>query len=432
MEWQGALKNVTLPLRDSQAATVSGGAGASESVDADEFLSSGHTRKNSMVFHTEKSNSDIPIFLQSLSDRGDIRSLSELSSVSLSPVLSMGGIGTGLGYHQHDEAWLAMIRGGKQWFFRAPDNPGNKFYRRVSMEALQDESGVVKCRQRAGEVIYFPEGWWHATYNLPDEVDNLTIAIGGQGSVNGFKGMVHRSDIEALKKSAAGMSKKNLKALAHDAGVAGHVSVLEWLAERGAKLQSIREPCFNGHTGVLEWLLKQRVSVHTKDGNGHSPLEIAARRGHLSILSKLIEHRARVDQQTLEAAALAGHVVVLKLLAKHGANLGMSDSKDMSPIHSAIKGGHAQVVSYMLDEGARHLAAALPECPNLRSLDARNNHMEHEGTVHFAAALPKCLKLEEVLLNTTMVCRSDKDMQLLRQAAAKCPLCTSVKVTGIP
>lgn len=61
------------------------------------------------------------------------------------------------------------------------------------------------CVQRAGEVVYIPSGWWHATYNLPydDADDAISVGIGGIGSSPGLHAVVSDGDLEGLKIAGA-------------------------------------------------------------------------------------------------------------------------------------------------------------------------------------------------------------------------------------
>ena len=125
--------------------------------------------------------------------------------------LSMGGVGTGLKYHRHQEAWTEVMYGRKLWLLHepkctmeqiwpdvAPQCPKGRcevFYgvppashtgdglvldtylntilpklpdRGTSNNTCLEKPQVVI--QNAGEVLYLPARWWHFTYNLDDTV----------------------------------------------------------------------------------------------------------------------------------------------------------------------------------------------------------------------------------------------------------------------
>lgn len=61
------------------------------------------------------------------------------------------------------------------------------------------------CVQRAGDVVYVPQGWWHATYNIPYDgaVDDVAIGVGGLGPSPGLHFQVSEGDIWALEEALA-------------------------------------------------------------------------------------------------------------------------------------------------------------------------------------------------------------------------------------
>ena len=131
--------------------------------------------------------------------------------------LMLGGKGTGLGFHDHGSAWLAMLSGRKFWMvfppkvfermeaeirqfdlprlrgdYRSPryDDPGRdrvtaRRLRRMLLSSFPDDDTPAgfttkgfECVQDPGTIVYVPPGWWHAVVNL----DDATIAVGGQPS----------------------------------------------------------------------------------------------------------------------------------------------------------------------------------------------------------------------------------------------------------
>ncbi|PAA54598.1 hypothetical protein BOX15_Mlig004490g1 [Macrostomum lignano] len=113
--------------------------------------------------------------------------------------LFLGGNNSGVSFHRHADAWNAVVGGRKRWFLypgdRAPPGgvhhafePADWLARvRVPMltnaqqkvAALIDGSAAavepLECVQVAGEILYIPEGFYHATINLEP-----TLAIGIQ------------------------------------------------------------------------------------------------------------------------------------------------------------------------------------------------------------------------------------------------------------
>jgi len=122
-------------------------------------------------------------------------------------ILSLGGSRTGLPLHVHGETWLGLVFGAKKWYLYAPgdDAPASvqaaTTRARPLMSAYQwatqalprikhperfrgggDGGGAggdgglpLECVQRAGQVLYLPAGWKHATVNLGE-----AVGVGGQ------------------------------------------------------------------------------------------------------------------------------------------------------------------------------------------------------------------------------------------------------------
>ena len=100
-------------------------------------------------------------------------------------MLSLGGDGTGLGFHTHVDSWLGLMAGAKRWLLYEPGRfpVGEPLFPNrmlgvdsaVRMAANHSQPQPMDCLQQAGEMLYLPAGWAHATVNLGD-----TVGIGGQ------------------------------------------------------------------------------------------------------------------------------------------------------------------------------------------------------------------------------------------------------------
>lgn len=90
-----------------------------------------------------------------------------------------GKHGSGVGFHHHSNALNALLFGRKRWFlsplhtFHGPWGGPIKGY----LELLQHgnlPSHPIRCVQEAGEVLFVPTGWEHATIN---EEESIGIAM---------------------------------------------------------------------------------------------------------------------------------------------------------------------------------------------------------------------------------------------------------------
>jgi len=89
----------------------------------------------------------------------------------------LAGAGTGVPFHFHGPGFAEVIYGAKRWFLYPyekrpafdPDNTTLNWYLTAYRE-LERESMPLECLLRPGEVIYFPDKWWHATLNVETSV----------------------------------------------------------------------------------------------------------------------------------------------------------------------------------------------------------------------------------------------------------------------
>lgn len=95
------------------------------------------------------------------------------------PALSFGiaGIGSGVPFHFHGPGFAEVIHGSKRWFLYPYDdkpefNPDETTLYWVQNEypKLPKNDNLYECTIFPGEALYFPDRWWHATFNLETSV----------------------------------------------------------------------------------------------------------------------------------------------------------------------------------------------------------------------------------------------------------------------
>ncbi len=104
-----------------------------------------------------------------------------LSDFDAPAILSIGKNNSGLAFHQHRHSWNDLLCGEKQWFIYPPDKvpslgfdpwqPQLKWLETVFPHLLPEEKPITFV-QKAGQVVYVPEGWYHATRSI-----GLTVSI---------------------------------------------------------------------------------------------------------------------------------------------------------------------------------------------------------------------------------------------------------------
>lgn len=89
----------------------------------------------------------------------------------------IAGPGTGVPFHWHGPGYSEVIYGRKRWFLYPPDMEPHFHPNRTTLSwvtetypNLPEDEAPLECTIRPGEVLYFPDRWWHATLNLDTSV----------------------------------------------------------------------------------------------------------------------------------------------------------------------------------------------------------------------------------------------------------------------
>lgn len=89
-----------------------------------------------------------------------------------------------------------------------------------------------------------------------------------------------------------------------------------------------------------------------------TPLEIAANRGHLSIVNLLLENGCEIDAEDLkeftplQEAASQGHIDVVRYLLQIGAACDGAASSGYTPLCSIASRGYLEIIALLLNHGA--------------------------------------------------------------------------------
>lgn len=95
------------------------------------------------------------------------------------PAYSFGiaGAGSGVPFHWHGPGFSEVIYGRKRWFLYPPEKTPEFHPNKTTLAWLQEtypslapSTRPLECTIQAGEVLYFPDRWWHATLNLDTSV----------------------------------------------------------------------------------------------------------------------------------------------------------------------------------------------------------------------------------------------------------------------
>ncbi|KAL5013196.1 hypothetical protein ScPMuIL_007466 [Solemya velum] len=120
----------------------------------------------------------------SLADTLNPPSYLQIKPHTYASIFLLGASRSGVSFHNHGDGWNGVIYGQKRWFIYLKDKapPGGIYpgftqteWHQKVYPNLTDDKKPLECIQRAGELLYLPEGAYHSTLNLGD-----TIAIAFQ------------------------------------------------------------------------------------------------------------------------------------------------------------------------------------------------------------------------------------------------------------
>ncbi|OLQ08303.1 JmjC domain-containing protein 8 [Symbiodinium microadriaticum] len=118
--------------------------------------------------------------------------------------LTMGGPLAGTQFHSHGPAFLLLASGTKRWYMHAPGHFPNITARELHRPVSTFETDILPnldsppltCVQTAGDAIFVPDGWSHATINVES-----TLGVAWQRTVSSSDICVHGFDYWCLYKS---------------------------------------------------------------------------------------------------------------------------------------------------------------------------------------------------------------------------------------
>ena len=93
------------------------------------------------------------------------------------PQFFLGPPGTGAPMHAHGDALNTLVFGRKRWFLLPPRRAAFSTEPAAALAARTGGAGppgALRCTQRAGDVIFVPAGWGHATINTRTSVGYAT------------------------------------------------------------------------------------------------------------------------------------------------------------------------------------------------------------------------------------------------------------------
>jgi ankyrin repeat protein len=115
---------------------------------------------------------------------------------------------------------------------------------------------------------------------------------------------------------------------------------------------ALRESNMKAAQALIDW---PKTNVESRTPQDESPVMIAALRGHIAVVRKLIDRGADVNKPgwtALHYAATSGHVPIIDLLLEHHAYIDAEAPNGTTPLMMAAHYGSVEAVKFLLDKGA--------------------------------------------------------------------------------
>ncbi|KAM9326229.1 CARD- and ANK-domain containing inflammasome adapter protein-like [Gastrophryne carolinensis] len=175
------------------------------------------------------------------------------------------------------------------------------------------------------------------------------------GDLSLLESLLKNSDINAVNSSG--------ETLLHVAACKGHVTVIEFLISKGAKVDAkdkkhrtpLHKAAENGHEGAVKTLLQAGANIYSQDADSLAPIHLAVQNDHRHIVKLLLQEEGKRYKNRfnfLHQAATRGDSKLVKVLLENGALVDAIDEKKQTALFHAVTGGHEAAVKVLLEAGA--------------------------------------------------------------------------------
>ncbi|XP_002931656.2 ankyrin-3 [Xenopus tropicalis] len=176
-----------------------------------------------------------------------------------------------------------------------------------------------------------------------------------KGDLSILRNILRDTDINAVNPSG--------ETLLHIAAASGHVAVIEYLINKGAKIDCkdikhrtpLHRAAENGHGEAVKVLLRAGAFIYSLDDDSLTPLHLAAENNHQNVVKILLQEEGRQYKNRhnfIHMAATQGNNKLMQLLLKNKAPVDAVDEKSQTALLYAVSGGHLKTVKMLLEAGA--------------------------------------------------------------------------------
>jgi ankyrin repeat protein len=206
---------------------------------------------------------------------------------------------------------------------------------------------------------------------------------------------------------------------------------------RGDSRRPIHVAAARGSVETIGVLYQHGVAMDARDSVGHRPLSVACHHGHVDVVKTFLSLRQpltmafkdRPDHDSpLCVAAKAGHVSVVGLLIRRGATLNQRDEHGFTPLYYAAHYGRPQTLNILVNAGAEFLDDEADESLPMRDRIGFAKDVS-EDRKHGVREL---LLIAESKMSSRISSTTNSQMSFIREQSTDCGLIHVPEHSSLP
>ncbi|XP_035508644.1 CARD- and ANK-containing Inflammasome Adaptor Protein [Morone saxatilis] len=190
------------------------------------------------------------------------------------------------------------------------------------------------------------------------KADNLIHMIATGGEVILLEELLEDTDINSVNSSS--------ETLLHVAAEYGHLSIIELLVRKGARLDlqdnkghtALHRAASRGHTKIVRALIQAGAPIYTLDLQGKTPVHLSAENDHLNSVKVLVKEEAKQSESHtkdmfLHMAAMEDDWRLAEMLLQGGAATDARNQHKKTALFYAVSRNNEKTVTVLLNAGAK-------------------------------------------------------------------------------